>query len=116
MMDQPKADFVETESDFSFGPTLHRLANVIEAAGMTIFVRIDHKAAARSVGLSMPPATVLIYGHPKSGTPIMLAAPRSALDLPLRVLVREGKERVGIHGYHSIQPSPCSAGPVPQRT
>src|SRR3954463_15876741 len=51
---------------------------------------IDHRAYAESVELRMPPTTVLIYGNPKGGTPLMLAAPDFALELPLRVLVREG--------------------------
>ncbi|RWA53434.1 hypothetical protein AU476_14045 [Cupriavidus sp. UYMSc13B] len=57
--------------------------------GMTIFARIDHAEAARNVGLAMPPTQVLIYGNAKRGTPLMLAAPGVALDLPLRVLVRD---------------------------
>jgi Domain of unknown function DUF302 len=56
---------------------------------MTVFATIDHQAAAHAVGLDMPPTTVLIVGNPKSGTPLMLAAPDFAMDLPLRVLVRE---------------------------
>lgn len=56
---------------------------------MTVFARIDHAANARDIGMTMPPATVLIYGNGKGGTPIMLAAPRAARDFPLRVLVRE---------------------------
>ena len=70
-------------------PTLERVAAVIEEAGLRVFARVDHAAAAREFGLSMPPTTVLIYGHPVGGTPIMVVAPDAALDLPLRVLVRE---------------------------
>lgn len=94
----------EYASARAFAPTLNRLVEVIEAAGMRIFARIDHAAGAREVGLAMPPATLLIYGHPKGGTPIMLAAPRAALELPLRVLVREdadGRTRIS---FHAIAP------------
>jgi uncharacterized protein (DUF302 family) len=56
---------------------------------MRIFGRIDHAAGAREVGLAMPPTVLLLYGHPKGGTPVMLAAPSAALELTLRVLVRE---------------------------
>jgi len=80
---------VEHASAFSFQETVERLVQAIEKAGMTIFAKIDHAANARCVGLQMPPATVLIYGNAKGGTPIMLANPLAALDLPLRVLVRE---------------------------
>jgi uncharacterized protein (DUF302 family) len=62
--------------------------------------RIDHQAGAREAGLEMPPATVLTYGHAKGGTPVMLAAPLVALDLPLRVLVRlrdDGKTTIAFH-------------------
>lgn len=84
-----QTDLVEHASRANFADTLERLTRSIESAGMRIFCRIDHAAAAAEVGLSMPPTTVLIYGSPKGGTPVMLATPSAALDLPLRVLVRE---------------------------
>jgi uncharacterized protein (DUF302 family) len=93
------ADYAEYESAAAFAPTLECLTKAIEAAGMTIFARIDHAAAAKSVGLDMPATMVLIYGNPKGGTPLMLAAPRVALDLPLRVLVRAEGRRVLV-GFH----------------
>lgn len=83
------ADTIELPSPYAFAPTLVRLSDALENAGLTIFARIDHQAAARQVGLDMPPTTVLVYGNPKGGTPLMLAAPSLALDLPMRVLVRE---------------------------
>jgi uncharacterized protein (DUF302 family) len=76
------------ESAFSFSDTLARLQSTLESRGFRIFAAIAHRAAAESVGLTMPPTTVLIYGNPKGGTPLMLAAPDFALELPLRVLVR----------------------------
>ena len=94
-----QAAFIEHLSAHAFAPTLLRLEQLIGDAGLSIFARIDHAEAARSVGLVMPPTTVL-YGHARGGTPIMLAAPRAALDLPLHVLVREdddGHVRVGFH-------------------
>ena len=92
---------VEVESPEPFVPTMERLVAAIHQAGLQIFARIDHAAAARESGLQMPPTTVLVYGHAKGGTPIMLAAPNAALDLPLRVLVREGPEG---HVFVSIKP------------
>ena len=53
---------------------------------MNVFATIDHAGGAKAVGMSMPPTTVLIYGQARGGTPVMLADPRAALDLPLRVL------------------------------
>ena len=80
---------MKLESAFRFGETVAHLRTALESKGFTIMAVIDHRAAAEAVGLSMPPTTVLIYGNPKGGTPLMLAAPDFALELPLRVLVRE---------------------------
>jgi uncharacterized protein (DUF302 family) len=83
---------VRIESAYPFSETLARLHSTLESKGLRVFATIDHRAAAESVGLDMPPTTVLIYGNPKGGTPLMLAAPDFALELPLRVLVREGPQ------------------------
>lgn len=64
-----------------------RLASSIKAKGLTLFTIIDHQENARAAGLTMRPATVLIFGSPKVGTPVMAAAPTAALDLPQRMLV-----------------------------
>ena len=92
-------DYFELESKEPFAATLKRVEDAITSHGMTIFARIDHAAGAREAGLSMPPTIVLLYGNPKGGTPMMLASPRVALDLPLRVLVREenGRALVSFH-------------------
>jgi uncharacterized protein (DUF302 family) len=81
---------LEYASAFGFAATVEHLIAAIKTAGMSIFAQIDHAAGARQVGMVMPPTIVLIYGSPKGGTPVMLEAPQAALDLPLRVLVREG--------------------------
>ncbi len=83
---------VHIQSPYSFTETVDRLRTALAARGLTVFAKIDHQANAQAVGLDMPPATVLIYGNPKAGTPLMLAAPDFALDLPLRVLIREGED------------------------
>jgi uncharacterized protein (DUF302 family) len=83
-------DAVRIESAFSFPDTMARLRSTLESRGFRIFAVIDHRAAAESVGLTMPPTMVLIHGNPKGGTPLMLAAPDFAVELPLRVLIREG--------------------------
>jgi uncharacterized protein (DUF302 family) len=83
---------VKLHSAYSFNDTLARLRSTLESSGFTIFATIDHRAAAQSVGLDMPPTTVLIYGNPRGGTPLMIAAPDFALELPLRALVREGEQ------------------------
>ena len=91
---------IELPSAHAFAPTVQRISSALQEAGMTIFAEIDHRAAAEQAGLQMQPATVLIYGNPKGGTPLMEAAPAIALDLPLRVLVREdatGQTFVSFH-------------------
>lgn len=102
MSDEIGAEFVEHVAATGFEPTIERLVAAIAAAGMALFARIDHAAGARAAGLAMPPATVLIYGHAKGGTPIMLAAPLAALDLPLRVLVREREDGRTVIAFHPI--------------
>ncbi len=93
----------EILSAHSFEATLERLAAAIAAAGLILFNRIDHQAGAREAGLEMPPTTVLTYGHPKGGTPIMLAAPLAALDLPLRVLIRTRDDGETVIAFHPIE-------------
>lgn len=78
----------------AFADTVTRLTTALQAKGFTIFATIDQQKAARSVGLDMPPMVLLIYGNPKGGTPLMLAAPDFALELPLKVLVREDAGKV----------------------
>ncbi len=78
---------VTVTSAHSADETISRLEAAVREQGLTIFARIDHRANAWGVGLDQPPAYVLIFGAPKGGTPVMLAAPLIALDLPLRALV-----------------------------
>jgi uncharacterized protein (DUF302 family) len=82
-------DMVELVSRHAFNATVALLVEAIEEAGLTVFAQIDHASAAKEVGMEMPPTTVIIYGNPRGGTPVMLAAPNAALDLPLHVLVRQ---------------------------
>jgi uncharacterized protein (DUF302 family) len=79
----------ELVSQRSFEATVDHLRTAIEGAGLTVFAMIDHTANAVQAGMVMLSATVLIYGNAKGGTPIMQAVPNLALDLPLRVLVRQ---------------------------
>jgi len=97
------------ESTAGFAETLDRLVKAIESHGMTVFAKIDHAGGAREAGLAMPPTVVMLYGNPKGGTPIMLAAPQAALDLPLRVLVREEVGRVLV-SFHPVADMLKNAG------
>ena len=77
---------------FSVEETLERLKAVIGSHNLTLFAQIDHSDLARRVGLTMQEAHVLIFGNPKGGTPLMIASPLLALDLPLKVLVWQSAE------------------------
>ncbi len=74
-------------SPFAVEETLERLKAVIGSRNLTLFTQIDHSDLARRIGLTMQEAHVLIFGNPKGGTPLMIASPLLALDLPLKVLV-----------------------------
>jgi uncharacterized protein (DUF302 family) len=80
---------VELPSRHSVDVTVARLEGMLEARGIKLFAVVDHSGEAASVGLTMPPTKLLVFGNPKAGTPLMLAAPSTAIDLPLKVLVRE---------------------------
>jgi uncharacterized protein (DUF302 family) len=66
-----------------------KLKGVLQAKGVTLFAVIDHSGEAAKVGLNMRPTKLLIFGNPQGGTPLMVAAPSTAIDLPLKILVWE---------------------------
>src|ERR1035438_757782 len=78
---------VHLNSAYSVPETMARLTSLVTARGLTILAHIDHGGDAAKVGLKMQPAELLIFGNPKAGTPLMVAAPTLALDLPLKALV-----------------------------
>lgn len=80
---------VQISSHYSFDESVHRLRSAFEEKGLRIFAVIDHSGEAEKAGLKMPRTKVLIFGSPKGGTPLMVAAPSLAIDLPLKVLVAE---------------------------
>lgn len=110
MTESQVPEIAEHASPFSFDVTLERLVDAITKSGMTLFASIDHAANARSVGAAMPPTTVLLYGNAKGGTPIMLTTPLAALDLPLRVLVRETPNGKASIAFHPITSLLCRVG------
>ncbi len=73
-------------SPYTVPETLDRLEEILHQKGVRVFARVDHGGEAEKAGLHMPPTQVLIFGNPRGGTPIMLAAPLSAIDLPLKAL------------------------------
>ena len=72
--------------------TLEKLKGILEARGSTIFALVDHSGEAEKAGLKMPRTKLLILGSPKAGTPVMLAAPSIAIDLPLKILIWEDSQ------------------------
>ena len=80
---------IRIASPYSVPDTLKRLQTSLESKGLKIFAIIDHSGEAAKVGLEMRPTQVLLFGSPKAGTPVMLAAPSVAIDLPLKALVAE---------------------------
>ncbi len=89
MSDQPSNGLIEISSRHSVDETVARLKRILAEKGVTLFAIIDHSGEAEKVGMSMPNTKLLIFGSPKAGTPLMLAAPSIAIDLPLKILVRE---------------------------
>ena len=83
-----------TTSGYDFEQTAARLDTELARRGLEVFARIDHAAGARSLGIEMPPTLVVLFGSPRAGTPLMLEAPDLAVDLPLRLLVRERSNSV----------------------
>jgi uncharacterized protein (DUF302 family) len=83
---------IQVASRFSVEETMRRLQAAFAEKGLQVFAVIDHSGEAEKVGLKMPPTKVLIFGSPKAGTPLMLAAPSLAIDLPLKALVAEGAQ------------------------
>lgn len=83
-------------SNYGHQETIERLQDAIQSKGMTVFSLIDHQAAAKQQGLQMQPATVIIYGNPKAGTPLMVKDPAFALSLPLKVLVTKIDGQVSV--------------------
>jgi uncharacterized protein (DUF302 family) len=81
--------------------TVETLTAVLRAKGVTLVALVDHDGEAAKVGMTMPPTKLLIFGNPKAGTALMLAAPSVAIDLPLKILVWEdGQGRVWL-SYNS---------------
>lgn len=92
MAPNPNHGIVCKKSKHSVDETVERLKSILQAKGVTLFALVDHSGEAQKVGLTMPPTKLLIFGNPKGGTPLMLASPSIALDLPLKVLVAQDKD------------------------
>jgi uncharacterized protein (DUF302 family)/uncharacterized membrane protein YidH (DUF202 family) len=88
---------VDVPTDHTVDQIVEKLKNILQSKGVTLFALVDHSGEAAKAGMKMPPTKLLIFGSPKAGTPLMLASPSIAIDLPLKILVWEdGAGRVRI--------------------
>lgn len=92
---------VARRSPRSVDDTVARITALLAAKQITLFAMIDHSGEAAKAGMTMPPTTVLVFGNPSGGTPVMLAAPSSAIDLPLKLLVSEDEHGTVWVSYNS---------------
>jgi uncharacterized protein (DUF302 family) len=88
----PDNGLITLPSQHNAPTTLARLTAALEAKKVTIFARIDHAAGAQSVGLPLGPTTLVIFGNPAAGTPLMQAGQTAGIDLPLKALVWQGPD------------------------
>jgi uncharacterized protein (DUF302 family) len=94
---------VKIPSHHSVDETVDKLKGILRSKGVTLFALVDHSGEAEKVGMKMPPTKLLIFGNPKGGTPLMLAAPSAALDLPLKILIAEDAEGKVWISYNSAE-------------
>lgn len=99
------ADWTETQITTKVSPrsvtdTVSRLTGMLSAKGLKVFAVIDQSAEASQVGMQLPETTLVLFGNPAAGTPVMVASPMAALDLPLKVLVwaDNGQTKVSYYG------------------
>lgn len=95
-------EWVVKHSPYDVQETADRLEGVIEGSPASLVARVDHQKSATDAGLEMEPATVFIFGNPALGTPLMQADPKSAMDLPARVLIWEDADGTQL-GYLSAE-------------
>jgi len=92
---------IDRPSNHSVEQTVDRLKNILQSKGVTLFALVDHSGEAEKAGMKMRPTKLLIFGSPKAGTPLMLAAPSIAIDLPLKILVWEDSQGKAWISYNS---------------
>lgn len=103
MTTSPDNGMVHLSSPYSVPETLKRLESILQSKGLTVFARIDHSGEAEKVGMKMHPTQLIVFGSPKGGTPLMVAAPTLAIDLPLKALVWQDAEAKVWVSYNSSE-------------
>ena len=89
MAAEKNSGLINLPSNHSVNEKVEKLKAILQSKGITLFALIDHSGEAAKLGMQMRPTKLLIFGNPKGGTPVMLAAPSSAIDLPLKILIWE---------------------------
>lgn len=92
---------IHRPSNRSVDQTVSKLENILQTKGIRLFAQVDHSGEAEKVGMRMLPTQLLIFGNPRAGTPLMLAAPTSAIDLPLKILVWQDAQGKAWISYNS---------------
>jgi uncharacterized protein (DUF302 family) len=100
---QKEEGIVKIPSHHSVDETVDKLKTILQSKGVMLFALVDHSGEAEKVGMKMPPTKLLIFGNPKGGTPLMLAAPSVAIDLPLKILVAEDSQGKVWISYNSSE-------------
>src|SRR6186997_1422269 len=101
MVAEKNGGLINIPSNHSVEGTVEKLKAILQSKGITIFVLIDHSGEAIEAGIKMRPTKLLIFGNPKAGTPVMLVAPSSAIDLPLKILIWEDAQGKAWVTYNS---------------
>jgi uncharacterized protein (DUF302 family) len=102
MFDPNVSGILQRSARGSVDQVVERLLSILKAKAITVFVVVDHSGEAKKIRLQMFPTKLIIFGNPQAGTPLMLAAPDSALDLPLKILIAEGADGSTRLSYNSI--------------
>jgi uncharacterized protein (DUF302 family) len=103
MTEEKNSGIVSIPSNHSVDETVEKLKGILTAKGVALFALVDHSGEAEKVGIKMPATKLLIFGSPKAGTPVMLAAPSIAIDLPIKILVSEDTSGKVWVSYNSPQ-------------
>ena len=101
MTPSPENGILTIPSQHSVDETVEKLEKALQAKGIKLFAVIDHSGEAEKAGMQMPPTKLLIFGNPKAGTPLMLAAPSIAIDLPLKILISQDRDGAVLMSYNS---------------
>ena len=103
MPDSTIPGLVSIASQHTVDEVVEKLKSILAAKGITLFAVVDHSGEAAEAGFIMPTTKLVLFGNPKAGTPLMLAAPSSAIDLPLKILVAQGADGQTLVSWNSPQ-------------